>query len=44
MIQELFPALHRADWDVLIGHFLGVVLFLFTRHDADLALSFPFSP
>lgn len=26
VIRELFPALHRNDWDVLIGHFLGVVL------------------
>ncbi|KAL2611789.1 hypothetical protein R1flu_023481 [Riccia fluitans] len=24
VISELFPALHRDDWDVLIGHFLGV--------------------
>ncbi|BBN10679.1 GPI ethanolamine phosphate transferase 3 subunit O [Marchantia polymorpha subsp. ruderalis] len=24
VIRELFPALHRNDWDVLIGHFLGV--------------------
>ncbi|KAL3691933.1 hypothetical protein R1sor_005584 [Riccia sorocarpa] len=24
VIRELFPALHRDDWDVLIGHFLGV--------------------
>lgn len=24
VIREIFPALKRDDWDVLIGHFLGV--------------------
>ncbi|KAG6546008.1 hypothetical protein Mapa_012671 [Marchantia paleacea] len=32
VVRELFPALHRNDWDVLIGHFLGVVLSYIPGH------------
>lgn len=26
VISEIYPALQQPDWDVLIAHFLGVVL------------------